>query len=127
MTENFDTKYGLPAQVVYCQRCVMSNQRPASIPEFRHTPDRRGAKYMQIDSEGVCDACRHAEEKERIDWAAREQELLRLLDRYRRTDGAYDCLVPGSPPCYNQPLRGAMIIACRCPPTMPQPLRAVEL
>ncbi len=96
MTENIDTKYGLPAQVVYCQRCVMSNQRPASIPEFRHTPDRRGAKYMQIDSEGVCDACRHAEEKERIDWAAREQELLRLLDRYRRTDGAYDCLVPGS-------------------------------
>jgi N-acetyl sugar amidotransferase len=74
----------------------MSNQRPASIPEFRHTPDRRDAKYLHFDEHGVCDACRQAEIKERIDWNARETELLRLLDRYRRTDGAYDCIVPGS-------------------------------
>jgi N-acetyl sugar amidotransferase len=74
----------------------MSNQRPASIPEFRHLPDRRGARYMHIDEDGVCDACRYAERKEQIDWEARERELLALLDRYRRDDGAYDCLVPGS-------------------------------
>lgn len=90
------TLYGLPENVVYCRRCVMSNQRPASIPEFKHRPDRQGAKYMHIDEEGICDACRHAEEKERIDWAAREQDLLKLLDQYRRKDGGYDCLVPGS-------------------------------
>jgi N-acetyl sugar amidotransferase len=74
----------------------MSNQRPASIPEFRHLPDRRGAKYLHIDHEGICDACRHGEEKARIDWKAREGELLRLLDRYRSADGSYDCLIPGS-------------------------------
>jgi len=74
----------------------MSNQRPASIPEFKHLPDRRGAKYMHIDEEGICDACRQAEKKERIDWGQREEELLRLLDKYRRTDGYYDCIVPGS-------------------------------
>jgi len=51
---------------------------------------------MRLDDEGVCDACRFAEQKERIDWAARERELVKLLDRHRRDDGAYDCVVPGS-------------------------------
>jgi N-acetyl sugar amidotransferase len=96
MNERFEAKYGLPGTVVFCKQCVMSNQRPASVPEFRHLPDRRGAKYMHIDEEGVCDACRHAEHKERIDWVTRERELLALLDKYRRNDGEYDCLVPGS-------------------------------
>jgi N-acetyl sugar amidotransferase len=89
-------KYGLPEHVMFCKRCVMSNQRPASIPEFRHLPDRQGAKYMHIDEEGVCDACRHADQKEAINWKVREEELVRLLDQHRRNDGAYDCLVPGS-------------------------------
>lgn len=88
--------YGLPAEVVFCKRCVKSNQRPASIPEFRHTRERKGAKYLHIDAEGICDACRHAEIKDRIDWKQREEELLRLLDRHRRSDGHYDCIVPGS-------------------------------
>lgn len=96
MTDSSSAKYGLPEEVVFCKRCVMSNQRPASMPEFKHTPERRGAKYMHIDEEGVCDACRQAEIKEKIDWEAREAELRQLLDKYRRNDGAYDCLVPGS-------------------------------
>ncbi len=74
----------------------MSNQRPASMPEFKHTPSRHGAKYLHIDAEGVCDACRQAEIKDKIDWQSREEELLRLLDRHRRNDGHYDCIVPGS-------------------------------
>lgn len=74
----------------------MSNQRPASIPEFRHTPEREGAKYMQIDASGICDACRSVERKAKIDWKRREKELLKLLDRHRRLDGGYDCVVPGS-------------------------------
>jgi N-acetyl sugar amidotransferase len=96
VTDSNEPKYGLPKDVVFCKLCVMSNQRPASIPEFNHLPDRRGARYMQIDSDGVCDACRHAIAKEKIDWAARERELLRLLDEHRTDDGSYDCLVPGS-------------------------------
>lgn len=96
MSQTTSTKYRLPEKVVYCKRCVMSNQRPASIPEFKHTPDRKDAKYLHIDEEGICDACRHAEEKERIDWNARDKELVKLLDKYRRNDGQYDCLVPGS-------------------------------
>ena len=31
-----------------------------------------------------------------IDWESRENELIKLLDKYRKNDGSYDCLVPGS-------------------------------
>ena len=74
----------------------MSNQRPASVPEFRHTCKREGAKYLNIGADGVCDACRQIEVKSSIDWEERDRELRDLLDRYRRKDGRYDCLVPGS-------------------------------
>lgn len=96
MNNSLEVRYGLPEKVVYCKRCMMSNQRPASMPEFKHTPERYGAKYMHIDDDGVCDACRQAEIKESIDWKKREAELLQLLDKYRRNDGHYDCIVPGS-------------------------------
>jgi|TARA_B100001964_G_C14261974_1_gene616173 N-acetyl sugar amidotransferase len=66
------------------------------MSEFRHLEDRRGARYLHIDEDGVCDACRYADEKEKIDWQVREQEFVELLKRYRRDDGRYDCIVPGS-------------------------------
>ena len=90
-----EVKYGLPAEVKFCKRCVMSNQRPASAVEFKHTISSKKVT-LNIDEEGICDACRNAEQKERINWNMREEELLRLLDKYRRNDGSYDCLVPGS-------------------------------
>lgn len=97
MGNDLDVFYELPQKVTFCKRCVMSNQRPASIPEFKHTRKREGAKYLNIDEDGVCDACRQAEIKEdQIDWNQREEDLLRLLDKYRSADGSYDCLVPGS-------------------------------
>jgi N-acetyl sugar amidotransferase len=96
MIDSFEPLYGLPKEVVYCNRCLMSNQRPASIQEFTHTPDRKGAKYLHIDDEGVCDACRFVELKESIDWHEREEQLIRLLDKNRSEDGQYDCIVPGS-------------------------------
>jgi len=92
---NLEAKYGLPQEVRYCTRCVMSNQRPASSVEFRHTTDRK-VTALHLDHEGVCDACRFAEQKEAIDWSARDVELEALLDRHRRDDGHYDCVVPGS-------------------------------
>ena len=87
--------YGLPREVQFCRRCLMSNQRPSSYPEFRHVRERI-TPTLHIDEEGVCDACRFAERKEEIDWEDRERQLVRLLDKHRRTDGGYDCLVPGS-------------------------------
>lgn len=95
MVEKLNTLYGLPEKVVFCKRCVISNQRPASAVEFRHRADSKKIT-MHLDEEGICDACRFAEKKELIDWKAREDELLRLLDKHRRNDGQYDCICPGS-------------------------------
>ena len=90
-------KYNLPSKVVFCKSCVMSNQRPASIAEFFHTRDRKNAKYLIIDEEdGVCDACKHQKVKENINWKEREKKLIKLLDKHRKNNGEYDCLVPGS-------------------------------
>jgi len=36
------------------------------------------------------------EEKRSFDWSKREEELLRLLDKYRSRDGYFDCVVPVS-------------------------------
>jgi N-acetyl sugar amidotransferase len=95
MEDKLEAKYGLPENVVFCKRCVMSNQRPASAVEFKHTINSKKVT-LNIGKDGVCDACRQAEEKENIDWGKREDELIRLLDKHRRNDGNYDCIVPGS-------------------------------
>ncbi|MEZ6060291.1 MAG: N-acetyl sugar amidotransferase [Planctomycetaceae bacterium] len=95
MALGLETYYGLPADVRFCNRCVMSNQRPTSAVEFRHTIHSRKTT-LAFDSAGVCDACRVADQKERIDWHQREEELLRLLEKHRSKDGSYDCIVPGS-------------------------------
>jgi N-acetyl sugar amidotransferase len=85
----------LPEKVRFCKRCVISNQRPNSAVEFTHT---RASKKETIffDEQGVCDACRYAEKKKRIDWQEREAALKDLCDRYRKSDGSFDCIVPGS-------------------------------
>jgi N-acetyl sugar amidotransferase len=93
--KKLETFYGLPEEVAFCSKCVMSNQRPTSAVEFKHTKDSKKTT-MNFDEEGVCDACRTAEIKDNIDWGIREEELIKLLDKHRKNDGSYDCLVPGS-------------------------------
>jgi N-acetyl sugar amidotransferase len=88
--------YNLPAKVFFCKICVMSNQRPSSIPEFKHTKERKGAQYLHLDNKGICDACNFSIEKKKINWSIREKELTKLLDKHRKNNGEYDCLVPGS-------------------------------
>lgn len=74
-------KYNLPLEVKYCTRCVVSNQRPR----------------IGFDENGVCSACRFADKKKTgIDWAEREQQLVKLLDQYRSKTGAHDVIVPSS-------------------------------
>ena len=95
MSKNLEVKYGLPADVKFCKRCVMSNQRPVSEVEFKHNINTK-KKTLVFDEEGICDACRANEQKNLIDWNKREEELIQLLDKYRSKDGSYDCIVPGS-------------------------------
>lgn len=89
-------RYGLPEKVVFCKRCVISNQRPNSSAEFHNTKEAK-KETINIDDAGICGACRFAERKRYgIDWSEREQQLRELCDRYRKADGSYDCIVPGS-------------------------------
>ena len=92
------TRFNLPSKITFCKSCVMSNQRPSSISEFFHTKERKGAKYLNIDEkDGICDGCKQNYFKEKnIDWTIREKKLVQLLDKYRKSNGEYDCLVPGS-------------------------------
>jgi len=94
--EKKEAYYGLPEEVKFCKKCVISNQRPNSAVEFKHTIKSK-KKTINFNDDGVCDACIYCEKKDKeIDWDKREQELKKLCDKYRRDDGRYDCIVPGS-------------------------------
>lgn len=90
-----EVKYGLPKDVKFCSRCVVSNQRPNSAVEYKHTIETK-KETIFFDENNVCDACHFAEKKASIKWEEREKELKELCDRFRKNDGSYDCLVPGS-------------------------------
>ena len=94
--EKRTAKFGLPQQVQFCTECVMSNQKPNSCFEFEHTINSL-KKSMVIQPDGVCDACHACHNKEgKINWEDRERQLQELCNKHRKTDGSYDCLVPGS-------------------------------
>ena len=91
-----EIKYGLPGEVKFCKKCVISNQRPSSTPEFQHRPEST-KQTIHFDENGICDACRYAEMKDvSVDWDDREEQLKVICDKYRSRNGSYDCLVPGS-------------------------------
>ena len=95
-TDNLPNFFDLPQSVKFCKKCTYSNQIPSSYPEFKHTAERI-CPTLPFDKDGICDACRFNEEKkDKIEWEKRENELLKLLDRYRKNDGSYDCIIPGS-------------------------------
>ena len=64
--------YNLPEKVIFCKKCTISNQRPR----------------ITFDKNGICSACNFAEfKKNKINWEKREEELLNLLDRFRKKMG----------------------------------------
>lgn len=64
----------------YCARCVMPHTKPD----------------LHLDEAGICNACRAYENRKQVDWDARRQELLTVLERYRRGGTHWDCIVPVS-------------------------------
>jgi N-acetyl sugar amidotransferase len=93
---NPSVKYGLPREVMYCKKCVISNQRPNSAVEYKHTKNSKKST-IHFDEFGICDACLFANFKHNIiDWEQREKMLIELCNRHRKHDGSYDCIVPGS-------------------------------
>lgn len=93
MNKNFSL-YGLPEKVEFCSKCVMSNQRPKSVVEFKNSNNSKSG--LQIDeSSKECDACKYNKTKSKINWEDRENKLIKLLEKHRKSSG-YDCIVPGS-------------------------------
>ena len=89
------TLFGLPEKVLFCRKCVISNQRPSSTVELAHLATEKKATIF-FGSDGICDACRfHDEKTTNIDWEVREKQLIALCDKYRKSSG-YDVVVPGS-------------------------------
>ncbi len=73
--------YKLPAEIKFCRKCTISNQRPR----------------ITFDENGVCSACNFAVYKRtKIDWTQREKELVELCNRHRKSNGEYDVIVPCS-------------------------------
>ncbi|WP_229007174.1 N-acetyl sugar amidotransferase [Methylophilus sp. Leaf408] len=64
----------------YCVRCVMPHTKPD----------------LHIDEEGICNACRSIEKRKEVDWDQRHQELLTVLEKYRKNGTNWDCIVPVS-------------------------------
>ena len=92
--ENLEAFYGLPKKVEFCKLCTISNQRPSSDIEQKHT--RETKKKVIAFKDGICDACKTRDWKDHVDWDDREKRLKELCDQHRSSDGSYDCLVPGS-------------------------------
>ena len=88
--------YGLPAVVEHCSKCLMTNQKPHSVNEI--DSKKGNAKLgMTIHADGLCDACHYSLKKtQEIDWDKRERELIKKLEMFRKSSGAYDCIVSGS-------------------------------
>jgi len=71
----------LPKEVIYCKKCVMSNQRPR----------------ITFNDEGVCSACTYSETKHKdVDWMHKKKLFEELCNKHRSSDGSYDVIVPCS-------------------------------
>ena len=45
---------------------------------------------------GVCTACINYDRRSDVNWTQRVLELQDILDKHRRKDGRYDCIIPVS-------------------------------
>ena len=94
--KNSSSLLRLPNEVLFCKECVISNQRPSAVVEFKNTGKEKKPTIF-FNENGICSACQYKEIKNtKIDWKERERELESLCDRYRSRNGSYDVVVPGS-------------------------------
>lgn len=64
----------------WCSNCLTMSTRPR----------------ITFDKRGWCNACVWTENKKTLDWHARRIELETLLNKHRRNNGDFDCIVPCS-------------------------------
>ena len=84
---------------------------------------------ISFNADGLCNACIWNDEKMVLNWKAREEELITLLEDHRSPEGNFDCLVPvsggkdGSYVAYNLKHKYGMNPLCvTITPALPLPL-----
>jgi len=97
----------------YCTNCLSTSTRPR----------------ISFDARGFCNACVWTEKKTTLDWETRGAALIKLLNKHRRNNGKFDCLVPcsggkdGSYVAYNLKNKYGMNPLCvTITPPLPLPL-----
>ena len=75
--------YGLPEEIKFCKKCVISNQRPNNVVEFKSKNNNKKGIVFSSDN-SICDACTYTEKKEKINWKEREIELINLLSKHKK-------------------------------------------
>tara|TARA_Y100000739_G_C20590868_1_gene457809 strand:- start:738 stop:1931 length:1194 start_codon:yes stop_codon:yes gene_type:complete len=74
-----NTDSGLFDSIKYCTRCCF----PSTI------------EGITFDSLGICNVCQSSENKMRIEWNKREEELRNILNKAKKSSGNnYDCVLP---------------------------------
>lgn len=68
------------SNVFWCKTCLNMSTRPR----------------IEFNEDKICNACQWSQEKKTFNWDARWKELESLIEKYRSTDGGYDCIVPVS-------------------------------
>ena len=67
-------------KVYWCKNCLNMSTRP----------------LIRFDEKGWCNACQWTTEKKNLDWISRQNELKKILEKYRSKSGGFDCVVPVS-------------------------------
>ena len=90
--------FGLPKKVIFCTNCLLSNQKTVPTAEFKFKKKTKKLSNTIDKKENICNACKFNKFKQNnIDWEKRENELLKLLEKFRSKNGKdHDCIVPGS-------------------------------
>ena len=87
--------FSAPEKVIFCKKCIISNQRPNATVEFQ-SKDTFKKETINFSKDGICSACQFNEIKEnKINWESRNKELSKLCDKFRKKSG-YDVIVPSS-------------------------------
>ena len=54
-----NSNYNLPTDIKFCTECVISNQRPITLIETKHSNNEK-KETTHFDENGICDACKWA-------------------------------------------------------------------
>ena len=64
----------------YCKKCLYPDTKP----------------QLKFNDDGICEACLNSDKKDSVDWESRKKHLKEIAEKYRKSDGTYDCVIPVS-------------------------------